>query len=317
MRTWGRRRFDGDKARRVVDLLRRGRNEVAMIPDALKAEAEKLVQSVFGSHGIMPKFRLNLIAAILAFSERHRARGRLEGRLRVWETAATMADNAACGYAGGSDAYEGLRKLADRLSAHASETSTEFAALRKEPVESAVARPKIVCLCGSTRFYEAFQRANYEETMAGRIVLSVGFFMHSAAQAHGETFGCTPEQKVGLDQLHFRKIELAYEVLILNVGGYIGESTRNELAHARSIGKSIRFLEPVAQGKEPVMGDTTGQDLYYIQHKGFCGNSLFWWRTGGHGYTSNLDEAWKVTKEEAEEICRVRRGEDIARPGRG
>ena len=105
------------------------------------------------------------------------------------------------------------------------------------------ARPLIVCLCGSTRFYEAFQRANYDETMAGRIVLSVGHYPHSPQQAHGESVGCTPEQKTQLDELHKRKIDLADQVLILNVGGYIGESTRSELEYARKAGKTIRFLE--------------------------------------------------------------------------
>lgn len=104
-------------------------------------------------------------------------------------------------------------------------------------------RPKIVCLCGSTRFYKAFQEANYRETMAGNIVLSVGFYMHASGAAHGETWGCTPDQKVALDELHFRKIELADEVLVLNVNGYIGQSTSNELNHARSLGKHVRFLE--------------------------------------------------------------------------
>jgi hypothetical protein len=103
--------------------------------------------------------------------------------------------------------------------------------------------PRIVCLCGSTRFYKEFQRANYDETGAGNIVLSVGFYMHSANDAHGEDWGCTPEMKVKLDRLHFRKIELADEVLVLNVGGYIGESTRNEINHATRLGKPIRYLE--------------------------------------------------------------------------
>ena len=101
----------------------------------------------------------------------------------------------------------------------------------------------IVCLCGSTRFYDAFQRANYEETMAGRIVLSVGFYPHSAEQAHGESVGCTPEQKRQLDALHLCKIDLADEVLVLNVGGYVGESTAREIAYARRLGKPIRWLE--------------------------------------------------------------------------
>jgi hypothetical protein len=103
-----------------------------------------------------------------------------------------------------------------------------------------------VCLCGSTRFYKEFQRANYEETMAGRIVLSVGFFMHSSQDAHGETWECTPEQKIRLDELHLRKIDLADESLILNVGGYIGEITRRELAYTIATGKGLRFLDPVS-----------------------------------------------------------------------
>jgi len=107
-------------------------------------------------------------------------------------------------------------------------------------------KPEIVCLCGSTRFYQEFQKANYEETMAGRIVLSVGFYNHASVEAHGEQWGCTPKQKVALDELHFRKIELADTVLILNVGGYIGESTGRELAYTIFCNKGLRFLEPEA-----------------------------------------------------------------------
>jgi hypothetical protein len=112
---------------------------------------------------------------------------------------------------------------------------------RPEPYRGA--RPTIVCLCGSTRFYAAFQAANYRETMAGRIVLSVGFYPHSAEQAHGEAIGCTPGQKAALDALHLRKIDLADEVLVINVAGYVGESTAREIAYARQLGKPIRWWE--------------------------------------------------------------------------
>jgi hypothetical protein len=104
--------------------------------------------------------------------------------------------------------------------------------------------PKIVVLCGSTRFYQQFQRANYEETMAGNIVLSVGFYMHRSEAAHGEKCGCTSEQKITLDELHKRKIDLADEVFVLNVGGYIGDSTRSEIEYAQALGMPIRYLEP-------------------------------------------------------------------------
>lgn len=97
-------------------------------------------------------------------------------------------------------------------------------------------RPTIVCLTGSTRFKSHYEAANREETMAGRIVLTVGFFMHA-----GDSI--TPEEKVALDELHKRKIDLADEVLVLNVGGYIGESTRSEIEYAKKLDKRVRYLE--------------------------------------------------------------------------
>ena len=103
--------------------------------------------------------------------------------------------------------------------------------------------PKIVCLCGSTRFSRAFNNANLEETLKGNIVLTVGSMTHSDDELGARI---TPEIKTMLDDLHFKKIELADEVLVLNQGGYIGESTRNEIAHATRLGKTIRYLEPIA-----------------------------------------------------------------------
>lgn len=62
-----------------------------------------------------------------------------------------------------------------------------------------------------------------------------------------------------------------------------------------------------AKEKEP--------ELYYIQDKrSYCGNSCFWWKPDGNGYTCNLDEAWKVTREKAESMMRHRPGVDVAWP---
>ncbi len=103
-------------------------------------------------------------------------------------------------------------------------------------------RPVIVCLCGSTRFMGAFFLAGWQETLAGRIVLSVGVSKYSDGGYGGKPL--TPAEIERLDELHLRKIDLADEVLILNVGGYIGESTRRELEYARAHDKLVRFLEP-------------------------------------------------------------------------
>lgn len=103
-------------------------------------------------------------------------------------------------------------------------------------------RPTIVCLCGSTRFSEAFRDTMLHETLDGKIVLTVGCMTHSDAQLGAII---TPEKKVKLDELHKRKIDLADEILVLNVQGYIGESTRSEIDYAKQHGKTVRYLEAV------------------------------------------------------------------------
>lgn len=103
--------------------------------------------------------------------------------------------------------------------------------------------PKIVCLCGSTRFYKEFVKANYEETMKGNIVLSVGFYRHASEEMHGEKIDITYKQEAMLAELHKRKIDICDEVLVINVGLYIGESTMSEIRYAIDIDKPVRFLE--------------------------------------------------------------------------
>lgn len=104
--------------------------------------------------------------------------------------------------------------------------------------------PTVVCLCGSTRFWKAFQDSNLCETLDGKIVLSVACDTRSDQELFGQmTEFEFDEIEAQLDELHLRKIDLADEILILNVGGYIGESTQRELDYARGQGKVVRFLE--------------------------------------------------------------------------
>ena len=98
---------------------------------------------------------------------------------------------------------------------------------------------KIVTLCGSTRFKEQFLDAQKQLTLEGNIVISVGLFGHS-----GDADVWKPGVKEMLDDMHLRKIDLADEIFVINVGGYIGESTRREIAYAERTGKTIKYLEP-------------------------------------------------------------------------
>jgi hypothetical protein len=129
--------------------------------------------------------------------------------------------------------------------------------------------PKIVCLCGSTRFKDQYMKANLEETLMGNIVLSVGWFTHSDTTLHPSN-----PQKISLDELHKRKIDLCNEVLIINPfchicpkcnfistddrsdcrllcptcllqlrrDQYIGKSTADEIDYAIKNNKKIRWV---------------------------------------------------------------------------
>lgn len=104
-------------------------------------------------------------------------------------------------------------------------------------------KPKIVCFCGSTRFAQWFMVERWKLEKQGIITLGInilpdGYFAcenHHGAEQEGV--------KHILDELHLRKIDLADEVVILNVDGYIGESTRRELEYAKAVGKPIKYLE--------------------------------------------------------------------------
>lgn len=105
----------------------------------------------------------------------------------------------------------------------------------------------VVTLCGSTRFRPLFELAAAELTVADWAVLGVGVF--DRARSHNEADPPQAALKRALDRLHFDKIDMSWAVVVLNgtlenqrhpetgLGGtwpgYIGVSTRREVAHAR------------------------------------------------------------------------------------
>lgn len=101
-----------------------------------------------------------------------------------------------------------------------------------------VGKYPVITLCGSTRFKEQFLEAQKRLTLEGNIVISVGLFGHS-----GDNEVWTEGTKAMLDDMHKRKIDMADEIFVINVGGYIGESTRSEIEYAKAQGKKINYLE--------------------------------------------------------------------------
>ncbi|WP_301172925.1 hypothetical protein [Brevibacillus nitrificans] len=94
---------------------------------------------------------------------------------------------------------------------------------------------RVITLCGSTKFKEPFERTNAFLTLQGNIVISLAFFEQS------EGFEITKEQSDILGNVHLRKIDICDEIFVVDVDGYIGESTRKEIEYAKRKGKSIRY----------------------------------------------------------------------------
>jgi len=101
--------------------------------------------------------------------------------------------------------------------------------------------PRIVVICGSTRFMTEMTEADLRETAAGRIVVKPACDMKSPHGLWSDPGGAET-LKLRLGDLHRAKIRLADEVLV--VGDHIGDSTRAEIAYARSLGKPVRFTHP-------------------------------------------------------------------------
>lgn len=104
-------------------------------------------------------------------------------------------------------------------------------------------KPKIVCFCGSTRFADYFMIERWKLEKQGIITFGINYL----PPEYGDYKDHIAEHegvKEILDELHKRKIDLSDEVFVLNVDGYIGESTRNEISYAESIGKPVKYLVP-------------------------------------------------------------------------
>jgi len=109
-------------------------------------------------------------------------------------------------------------------------------------------KPKVICICGSTRFADIHAIMRWEFEKEGKaICLMINYLPAWFAKEKGwnghDHFGEQEGIKDILDTLHLRKIDLADEVFVVNKDGYIGDSTRHEIEYAQSKGKPVRYLE--------------------------------------------------------------------------
>ena len=109
------------------------------------------------------------------------------------------------------------------------------------PAPTPSSRPRIVCLCGSSRFIAETAVVAWELEKEGNIVLA----MHLLPQWYTKEASHQAEAEgiaAQMDALHLKKIDMADRVMVVNVGGYYGESTAREVEYARSHGKHVTFL---------------------------------------------------------------------------
>jgi hypothetical protein len=100
-----------------------------------------------------------------------------------------------------------------------------------------IGKYKVITLCGSTKFKDEFIAEQKRLTLEGYIVISVGLFGHS-----GDSEAWSDDTKIMLDDMHKRKIDMADEIFVINVGGYIGSSTRSEIEYAIKTNKVVKYL---------------------------------------------------------------------------
>jgi hypothetical protein len=105
--------------------------------------------------------------------------------------------------------------------------------------EKILSKIKVITLCGSAKFMKEFKEVETNLTLKGVAVLSPIFFEQS-------DIGKISQKDVQLlGSIHFRKIELADEIFVMDVGGYIGESTRKEIEFAKRNHKNIRYYSTI------------------------------------------------------------------------
>ena len=145
---------------------------------------------------------------------------------------------------------------------------------------------KVITLCGSTRFKDEFLQTQKDLTLQGNIVISVGLFGHAGDSEVWENMdeGTLTKTKEMLDDMHKRKIDMADEIFVINVGGYIGNSTRSEIEYAKEHGKIVRYLE------DDLNKDNINNMVSLEEYKNYLVNFYSWPMDGAKSFIKKRKE---------------------------
>ena len=91
----------------------------------------------------------------------------------------------------------------------------------------------IITVCGSTKF-----KLEYEYVI--KKLIELGFFVHSVeVYGHADNLPISKAYKEWLQDIHFWKINRSHAIYVVDVGEYLGKSTREEILHAQVKQKPI------------------------------------------------------------------------------
>lgn len=92
----------------------------------------------------------------------------------------------------------------------------------------------VITLCGSARFRKEIDEVQKSLALQGHLIFTI---------ENLESVEITKEIENMLDITHRKKIDLSDAIYVINLNGYIGESTSNEIEYARKNGKEVMYLE--------------------------------------------------------------------------
>ena len=102
-------------------------------------------------------------------------------------------------------------------------------------------KAKVITMCGSLKFEDEIRKQTERLELEGNCVLSIIY----PGNPNFDKDSYTPEQHQLFDKLHKQKLDMSDAIFVVNVNGYVGSSTKSEIAYAIAQGKEVLSLEPI------------------------------------------------------------------------
>lgn len=99
---------------------------------------------------------------------------------------------------------------------------------------------KIITICGSMKFVREMMEISEKIELQGNVVLMP---IYNPSRPNKEAF--TNEEILILDEMHRERIKLSDAILVVNIDGYIGNSTSKEIEFAKLLNKEIIYYTDI------------------------------------------------------------------------